>query len=184
MENILNIFDKSNHKDFSINFINLIKLLIDFSANNKNFQNIFKEKFIERILLALIEHIQYFDATYNASIKNCFYTFINFANFPYEEKLFKVLNECYNEKQITEIIMKYFKLAISDISINQNDKKIKEFMNDIKELYHGTNKIKYDFIEKYSTKINDYENGNVNNEIQKIKIKQNSPIYMDVYSKK
>ena len=183
LENILNIFDKSNHKDFSINFINLIKFFIDFSTNNKNFQDILKEKFIERILKLIINHIQYFDASYHLCNNNCFYIFLNCANFPYEEKLCKVLNECYKEKQIKEIIIKYLKFVISNASLQKNNKKIIEFMKDLNELYHGSNKIKYDFIEKYSTEINNYGNGNAINNAQTIKIKPDSQIYMDMFSK-
>ena len=182
--NVLNVFDKSNDKDFSINFTNLIKLLIDFSAKNNNFQNILKEKYIENILKTIISHIQYFDATYKNSIKNCFYIFINCANSLFEEKLCLVLNECYNEKLITEIIIKYLKLANSDVSLKKDDKKIKEFIKDLSELYHGSNKLKYDFIEKYTIEINNHESGNVNSgNTQTIKVNPNSQIYMDLYSK-
>ena len=184
LDNILNFFDKSNDKDFSINFTNLIKLLIDFSVKNNNFQNILKEKYIENILRTLISHIQYFDANYKNSIKNCFYVFVDCIDSLFEEKLYLVLNECFGEKLITEVIIKYLNIAKSNLSLKKNDKKIKEFMNDLKELYHGSNKIKYDFIDKYAIEINNHGSGSINSgNAQTIKVNPNSQIYMDLYSK-
>ena len=56
-------------------------------------------------------------------------------------------------------------------------------MNDLNELYNGTDKIKYKFIEKYSSELNNFKSGNINNSTQKIKVNPNSQIYMDLYPK-
>ena len=112
--NILNIFAESNNTKFSINFINLIKILIDFSNNNNFFLNILKEKFIEKILRIIVDHIKYFNETYKDCIKNCFYIFSNCINSPFEEKFTFVINDCFKEKQITEIIIEYLRFNKSN----------------------------------------------------------------------
>ena len=183
LDNILNIFEISNNKDFSINFINLIKLLIDFSGNNNDLRILLESKFIEKMLRIIISHIQYFDATYQKCIQNCFYIFVNCGNPPFEEKFCLVLKECFNEKQITEIIIKYLRFLSNNMSFKNNDKIIREFMEDLKTLIHGSNKIKYEFIEKYINKINNSGANNDNNNYQTIKINPNGQIYMDLYSK-
>ena len=181
--NILIIFDKSNHKDFSINFINLIKILIDISDNNNIFQNILKEKFIEKILRIIIDHIKYFNESYKNCIKNCFYIFSHCINSQFGEKLALVINDSFNEKQITEIVTEYLKLSKINNSLINNDKKIKEFINDLNGLFNGSNRIKYEFIEKYSSEINNYKSGNISDNPQKIKVNPNSQIYMNLFSK-
>ena len=181
--NIIIIFDKSNHKDFTINLINLIKLLIDFSSNNNIFQNTLKEKFLEKMIKSIINHIQYFDSSYHKCIKNCFAIFINCVNSIFEEKFYKVLNEIYDVQQISEIIIKYLKsVKNNNMTLKINDKKIKEFLDDLKEILFGTNKEKYDFIEKYGLEINNINNanGDIMNNTQTIKLNQNSHIYMDL----
>ena len=182
-DNILNIFDKSNHKDFTINLINLIKLLIDFSSNNNIFQNILKEKFFEKIIKSIINHIQYFDSSYHKCVKNCFSILINCVNSIFEENFYKVLNEIYDVQQISEIIIKYLKsVKNNNMTSKINDKKIKEFLDDLKEIFFGTNKEKYDFIEKYGLEIDNISNanGNIMNNTQTIRINPNSQIYMDL----
>ena len=181
--NILIIFDKSNQKDFSINFINLIKIFIDISDNNNIFQNILKEKFIEKILRIIIDHIKYFNESYKNCIKNCFYIFSHCINSQFEEKLALVINECFKEKQITEIVIEYLKLSKIHNSLKNNDKKIKEFIIDLNGLFNGSNRIKYEFIEKYSSEINNYKSGNISDNPQKIKVNPNSQIYMNLFSK-
>ena len=183
LENIINIFELSNHKDFFINFINLIKLLIDYSKNNNYFQNILKEKFIDKIMNLIINHIRYFDASYYKCINICFYIFINCINNSLEEKFCLALNNCFEEKKISEVIINYLKYIINDMPIKKNDKKFKELLIDLKELYHGTNKIKYKFIEKYLAEINNKATKNMNDKYQTVKVDANSQIYMDLYAK-
>ena len=184
LENILNIFDKSNHKEFSINFINLIKLLIDFSlkSNDTGIHNILKFKFIDNILSIIINHIQYFNATYQKCLQNSFYILLSCVDSIFEENLISVFNHIYKDTQLIEIIIKYLKYI--KIANKINDKKIKEFMTDFNELYHATDKKKYDFIEKYEEEINNMNNDNMNSNTQTIKINVNSQIYMDLYAKK
>ena len=67
--------------------------------------------------------------------------------------------------------------------IKKNDKKFKELLIDLKELYHGTNKIKYKFIEKYLAEINNKATKNMNDKYQTVKVDANSQIYMDLYAK-
>ena len=157
--------------------------MIDFSNNNNFFLNILKEKFIEKILRIIVDHIKYFNETYKDCIKNCFYIFSNCINSPFEEKFTFVINDCFKEKQITEIIIEYLRFNKSNNFLKNNDKKINEFMNDLNELYNGTDKIKYKFIEKYSSELNNFKSGNINNSTQKIKVNPNSQIYMDLYPK-
>jgi hypothetical protein len=184
LENIMNIFDKSNHKEFSINFINLIKLLMDFSVknNDKNFQNLLKYKFIDNIIFIIINHIQYFDVTYKKCLQNSFNILLSCIDSIFEENLCSVFNQIYKDTQLIEKIINYLKCVKSVSKVN--DKKIKEFMTDFNELYHATDKKKYDFIEKYEEEINNMRNGNMNNNTQTIKINMNSQIYMDLYAKK
>ena len=184
LENIMNIFDKSNHKEFSINFINLIKLLMDFSVknNDKNFQNLLKYKFIDNIIFIIINHIQYFDVTYQKCLQNSFNILLSCIDSIFEENLCSVFNQIYKDTQLIEKIINYLKCVKSVSKVN--DKKIKEFMTDFNELYHATDKKKYDFIEKYEEEINNMRNGNMNNNTQTIKINMNSQIYMDLYAKK
>jgi hypothetical protein len=184
LENIMNIFDKSNHKEFSINFINLIKLLMDFSVknNDKNVQNLLKYKFIDNIIFIIINHIQYFDVTYQKCLQNSFNILLSCIDSIFEENLCSVFNQIYKDTQLIEKIINYLKCVKSVSKVN--DKKIKEFMTDFNELYHATDKKKYDFIEKYEEEINNMRNGNMNNNTQTIKINMNSQIYMDLYAKK
>ena len=181
--NILNIFDESNNKKFSINFINLIKILIDFSNNNNFIMNILKEKFIEKILRTIIDHIKYFNEMYKNCISNSFYIFSNCINSPFEEKFIFVINDCFKEKQITEIIIEYLKFNKNNNFVKNIDTKIKEFMNDLNGLYQGTDRTKYEFIEKYSSKLNNYKSGNINNTTQTIKVNPNSQMYINLYPK-
>ena len=179
--NILNIFEQSNQKDFSINLINLIKFLIDFSNNNNIFQNILKEKFMAQIIKTIITHIQYFNATYQKCMTNSFLILINCINSIFEEKLYNALFEIYNDRQIIDIILKYLKEIKNNNKYSRNNEKIKEFMNSLNQIYHGTNKTKYEFIEKYELEINSIiESNNNNNNAQTIKVKPNYQIYMDL----
>ena len=107
LENIINIFELGNHKDFFINFINLIKLLIDYSKNNNYFQNILKEKFIDKIMNLIINYIRYFDASYYKCINICFYIFINCINNSLEEKFYLALNNCFGEKKMIKNLRNY-----------------------------------------------------------------------------
>ena len=184
LENIMNIFDKSNHKEFSINFINLIKLLMDFSLKNneKNLQNLLKYKFIDNIIFIIINHIQYFDVTYQKCLQNSFNILLSCIDSIFEENLCSVFNQIYKDTQLIEKIINYLKCVKSVSKVN--DKKIKEFMTDFNELYHATDKKKYGFIGKYEEEINNMRNGNMNNNTQTIKINMNSQIYMDLYAKK
>ena len=178
--NILNIFEQSNQKDFSINLINFIKFLIDFSNNNNIFQNILKEKFMVQIIKTIITHIQYFNATYQKCMTNSFLILINCINSIFEEKLYNGLFEIYNDRQIIDIILKYLKEIKNNNKYSRNNEKIKEFMNSLNQIYHGTNKTKYEFIEKYELEINSIIESNNNNNAQTIKVKPNDQIYMDL----
>ena len=188
LDNIINIFDKSNNKEFSINFINLIKFITDFALKNNDlvFSNMLNYKNMYNILETIINHIQYFDATYRNCLKNSFNILLYCVNTIFEEKFCSVLDNIYKDKQLNEIIIKYLRcFKISNANLKNNDKQIKEFMSDFNELYHATNKKKYDFMEKYSEEINNMNNGNMNcNNTQTIKINPHSQIYMDLYAKK
>ena len=56
-------------------------------------------------------------------------------------------------------------------------------MNDLNGLYQGTDKTKYEFIEKYSSELNNYKSGNINNITQTIKVNPNSQMYLNLYPK-
>ena len=58
-----------------------------------------KEKFIEKIMNLIINHIKYFDASYYKCINICFYIFINCINNSLEEKFCLALNNCFEEKK-------------------------------------------------------------------------------------
>ena len=182
--NIITIFEKSNYKEFSINFINLIKTLLELSLNNNIIEKLLKDKYIEKIIKSIINHIHYFDATYQKCYLICFNIFELCINSQYQSKIYQALKEIYNDEKLIEVIINYISIIKDNKNIKGLDKKIKEFISDLDELYYGMDKVKHDFVEKYIDEINNIVNGNINNNIQNIKINPNSQVYMDLFPKK
>ena len=54
---IINIFEKSNETELTINFMNFFKILIELTINNNVFENFIKYNFINQLLKTTIEHI-------------------------------------------------------------------------------------------------------------------------------
>ena len=182
INNIISVFEKSNEKDFSINYMNLIKILIDISSNNNSFQNILKDNFLEKILKTIISHIKYFDKYY-ICIQNCFYVFKNCIGNTFEEKFYLALNEVYNDKELIELIIKFIVFIKNNTTAKTTyiNKKVREFIKDLSELYYAMNKTRNEFVKKYENEINNF--GKYNEELMKtIKVNPNTEIYMDLYA--
>ena len=182
INNIISVFEKSNEKDFSINYMNLIKILIDISSTNNSFQNILKDNFLEKILKTIISHIKYFDKYY-ICIQNCFYVFKNCIGNTFEEKFYLALNEVYNDKELIELIIKFIVFIKNNTTAKTTyiNKKVREFIKDLSELYYAMNKTRNEFIKKYENEINNF--GKYNEELMKtIKVNPNTEIYMDLYA--
>ena len=180
---IMSKFDESNQKDFSINFMNCIKLLFDLSVNNDNFLKILKDNFVEKLIKIIINHIQYFDTTYIKCIHNCFEIFKIIIDSSMKEQLYKALYDIYNDQELIEIIIKYIRFLKNINNMKQYIivKKTKEFINDLSELNYAINKKRNEFIKKYENEMN---YGIVNEEsLRSVKIDPNSKIYMDLYAK-
>ena len=182
INNIINIFDKTNHVEFSINYINFFKIISDISINNNVFENIIKNNFIEKIIKTIIGHIQYFNASYTRCMNNSFEIFKNCIKGGMEEKFAIALNDIYNDKEITEVIIKFVNFLKNNNSMKKNDvdKKMNEFVSDLNELFYAMNKKRNDFVKKYENEIN---NNNNDGEMRKYKVNLNLPIYNDLIPK-
>jgi hypothetical protein len=180
MNNIINLFDKSNQRNFAINFTNLIKLIVDLSLNNNTIGNAFKENFVEKITKIIINNIQNFEKFNFICIQNCFNIFSNLVGTPMEKKFCVGLNDIYNDKELISIIVKFINYLKNNKNIRKNemDKKIREFFKDLSELCYAMNKKRNEFIKK----CDDIMNNNIINEenMRSIKVNLNSEIHMDL----
>ena len=183
INNILAIFDKTNQKEFSINFMNYIKVLFDLAINNNGFMNLIKDNFAEKTIKIIINHIQYFDPAYIKCAQNSFDILSNCVGSPLEEKLCTALNNIYNDQELVGIIVKYIGFLKNSKNLKKYIivKKIKEFISDLSQLYYAMSKKRNEFVKKYESEIN---NGIVDEEkMRTVKIDPNSKIYMDLYAK-
>ena len=130
LNNIINLFDKSNQRNFAINFTSLIKLIVDLSLNNSMIGNVLYENLVEKII---INNVQYFEKFNFICIQNCFNIFSNLVGTPMEEKFCAGLNDIYNDKELISIILKFINYLKNnkDMRKNEMDKKIREFFKDL-----------------------------------------------------
>ena len=183
INNIINIFDKTNQKELTINFMNCMKVLFELANKNDSFMNLIKDNFVEKIIKTVINHIQYFDPSYIKCVQNCFEIFKNCVGTPFEEKFCTTLYNIYNDQELVGIIAKYIGFLKNSNNLKNYTitKKIKEFITDLSELYYAMNKKRNEFVKKYEDEMN---NGIVDEEKMKaIRINPNSQIYMDLYVK-
>jgi hypothetical protein len=107
LNNIINLFDKSNQRNFAINFTNLIKLIVDLSLENNTIGNVINENFVEKITKIIVNNAQYFEKFNFICIQNCFNIFKNLVGTPMEDKFCTGLNDIYNDKELISIIVKF-----------------------------------------------------------------------------
>jgi hypothetical protein len=183
--NIISIFDKSNQKELSINFINYIKLLFELASNNENFLNLIKENFVEKVIKTIINHLQYFIPAYIKCPQNSFEIFSYCVGSPLEEKFGTALNAVYNDQELVGIIIKYIGFIKNSNNVKKHliAKKIKDFIGDLSELYYAMNKRKNEFLKKYKDIIENVNPEVKEGKMQKITINKNSTIYMDLFAK-
>jgi hypothetical protein len=182
LNNIINLFDKSNQRNFAINFTNLIKLIVDLSLENNTIGNAINENFVEKITKIIINNAQYFEKFNFICIQNCFNIFKNLVGTPMEDKFCTGLNDIYNDKELISIIVKFINYLKNNKNMRKNemDKKIREFFKDLSELCYAMNKKRNEFIKKCDDVIN---NNNINEEnMRSIKVNLNSEIHMDMFA--
>jgi len=182
LNNIINLFDKSNNRNFAINFTNLMNLIVDLSLNNNTIGNLLKENFVEKITKTIINNIQYFEKYNFICIQNCFNIFKNLVGTPMKEKFCLGLNDVYNDKELILIFVKFINYLKNNKNMRKNemDKKIREFFKDLSELCYAMNKKRNEFIKKYE----DIMNNNITNEenMRSIKVNLNSEIHMNLFA--
>jgi hypothetical protein len=184
INNILNLFDNNNQVDISINFMNFFRIFFDLSKNNNIFQNLLKDVFLINIIKTIMKHIQYFNSyNYVRCAQNCFYIFKNCVGNELEKKFRIALNDFYNDNSSVEMIILYINFLKSKENINIPEKKIKEFISDLSELYYAMNKRKNEFLKKYKDIIENVNPEVKEGKMQKITINKNSTIYMDLFAK-
>ena len=183
LNNIINIFDKTNYVEFSINFMNFFKIISDLSINSNVFESLLKNNFVEKLIKTIIGHIQYFNASYTKCAQNCFEIFKNCIKGGMLEKFHIALNDIYNDKELIEVIIKYVNYLNNCMNTKKNVtyKKITEFISDLSELYYAKNKKRNEFVKKYENELNKTLDSQVN--MKKIKVDINMPIYNDLYGK-
>ena len=183
LNNIINIFDKTNYVEFSINFMNFFKIISDLSINSNVFESLLKNNFVEKLIKTIIGHIQYFNASYTKCAQNCFEIFKNCIKGGIVEKFQIALNDIYNDKQLIEVIIKYVNYLNNFMNAKKTVtyKKISEFISDLSELYYAKKKKRSEFVKKYENELNNTLDNEVN--IKKIKVDINMPIYNDLYGK-
>jgi hypothetical protein len=183
LNNIINIFDKTNYVEFSINFMNFFKIISDLSINSNVFESLLKNNFVEKLIKTIIGHIQYFNASYTKCAQNCFEIFKNCIKGGMLEKFHIALNDIYNDKELIEVIIKYVNYLNNCMNTKKNVtyKKITEFISDLSELYYAKNKKRNEFVKKYENELNNTLDSEVN--MKKIKVDINMPIYNDLYGK-
>ena len=153
---IINIFQKSNENAFTINFLKFFKILTDLSINNNIFENILKNNFIEQIINVIINHIEYFKEKTNKCSENSFDIFKNCIHGEMEEYFRKAINNIYNDKEITEVIVKYVIFLKNNTNMKKLtiEKKIREFICELSQLVKGMGRTRNQFIKKYVEEIN------------------------------
>ena len=183
LNNIINIFDKTNYVEFSINFMNFFKIISDLSINSNVFESLLKNNFVEKLIKTIIGHIQYFNVSYTKCAQNCFEIFKNCIKGGMVEKFHIALNDIYNDKELIEVIIKYVNYLNNCMITKKNViyKKITEFISDLSELYYAKNKKRNEFVKKYEKELNNTLDSEVN--MKKIKVDINMPIYNDLYGK-
>ena len=181
--NIINIFDKTNYVEFSINFMAFFKIISDLSINSNVFESLLKNNFVEKLIKTIIGHIQYFNVSYTKCAQNCFEIFKNCIKGGMAEKFHIALNDIYNDKELIEVIIKYVNYLNNCMITKKNViyKKITEFISDLSELYYAKNKKRNEFVKKYEKELNNTLDSEVN--MKKIKVDINMPIYNDLYGK-
>jgi len=179
INNIINIYENSNNKEFSNNFMILAKILFDLSINNTLFHNLLKDNFIEKIIRNIISHIQYFNINNRKCAQTCFDVFKSCIGTDMAEKFYITLNDIYKDKILIDTIVNYV-IFLKDNKVGI-DKKIKEFLSDLSELYYAIWKKRNEFIKKYENEINN-NNDNVNKKEIRKKVDKNSEIFMDLYA--
>ena len=181
--NIINIFDKTNYVEFSINFMAFFKIISDLSINSNVFESLLKNNFVEKLIKTIIGHIQYFNVSYTKCAQNCFEIFKNCIKGGMVEKFHIALNDIYNDKELIEVIIKYVNYLNNCMITKKNViyKKITEFISDLSELYYAKNKKRNEFVKKYEKELNNTLDSEVN--MKKIKVDINMPIYNDLYGK-
>ena len=182
LNNIINLFDKSNQRNFAINFTSLIKLIVDLSLKNNMIGNVLNENFVEKITKIIINNIQYFEKFNFICIQNCFNIFSNLVGTPMEEKFCAGLNDIYNDKELISIILKFINYLKNnkDMRKNEMDKKIREFFNDLSELCYAMNQKRNEFIKKYDDIMNTIIVSEEN--MRSIKVNLNSEIHMNLFA--
>ena len=182
LNNIINLFDKSNQRNFAINFTSLIKLIVDLSLKNNMIGNVLSENFVEKITKIIINNIQYFEKFNFICIQNCYNIFSNLVGTPMEEKFCAGLNDIYNDKELISIILKFINYLKNnkDMRKNEMDKKIREFFKDLSELCYAMYQKRNEFIKKYDDIMNTII---VNEEnMRSIKVNLNSEIHMNLFA--
>ena len=184
INNIINIFNKTNETELTINFMKFFKLLTDLSINNNVFENILKNNFIEQLLTAIICHIQYFKGNCIKCNEICIDFFKNCIQGGMEENFRKTLNDIYNDKEIAEVIFQYvifLKNNTNNVQKSTLAKKSREFLSNASQLINATTRTRNEFIQKYIDEIN---NGNINEDnLRKHKVDKNMIIYDDLIPK-
>ena len=184
INNILNLFDNNNQVDISINFMNFFRIFFDLSKNNNIFQNLLKEVFLIDIIKTIMKHIQYFNSyNYIKCAHNCFYIFKNCVGSELENKFRISLNDFYNDNSLVEMIILYINFLKSKENNIIGEKKIKDFISDLSELYYAMNKRKNEFLKKYKDILENVNPEVKEGKMQKITINKNSTIYMDLFAK-
>ena len=182
LNNIINLFDKSNQRNFAINFTSLIKLIVDLSLNNNTIGNVLNENFVENITKIIINNIQNIEKFNFICIQNCFNIFSNLVGTPMEKKFCAGLNDIYNDKELISIIVKFINYLKNNKNMRKNeiDKKIREFFKDLSELCYAMNQKRNEFIKKYD----DIMNTNIVSEenMRSIKVNLNSEIHMNLFA--
>ena len=180
ISNIINIFDKSNQINLSINFMNFFKILFDLSINNNVFENILKNNFIEKLITTIIFHIQYFNAQYIKCRQNCIDIFKDCVGGGMEEKFRNTLNQIYNDNELIDVIVNYMNfLKNTKMSKYTMDQKIRDFISDLSGLYYAMKKRRKEFIFKYTEELQ--------NDVEKLKniphIVENMKVYDEFNAK-
>ena len=180
---LITIFSKSNEVEFTNNFMKFFKLLTDLSINNNVFETILKNNFIDQLLKSIIDHITYFKGKCAKCNELCFDIFKNCIQGGMEENFRKIINEIYNDKEITEVIAQYVIFLKNNTNMKKAtiDKKGVEFISDINDLIHAMNRKRKEFVKKYVEEINNV-NFNEDN-LRKHKVDKNMVFYENLVPK-
>ena len=100
-----------------------------------------------------------------------------------EENFRKTLNDLYNDKEITEVIVQYVIFLKNNTNMKKLtiQKKSGEFISEVSQLYYAINKRRNEFVKKYVEEINNV-NFNEDN-LRKHKTDKNMIIYDDLVPK-